>query len=83
MQADRTEGITVTMTSELRVGVVGAGLMGADHVARLTHRIAGAAVSAVIEPDERRAAAADGSLNDLCPRRGGGEQRCHERGRHA
>ncbi len=46
------------MSSELRVGVVGAGLMGADHVARLTHRIAGATVSAVIEPDERRAAAA-------------------------
>ena len=44
--------------SELRVGVVGAGMMGADHVARLTHRIRGAAVSAIIEPDERRAAEA-------------------------
>jgi myo-inositol 2-dehydrogenase / D-chiro-inositol 1-dehydrogenase len=44
------------MTSELRVGVVGAGMMGADHVARLTHRTAGAAVSAIIEPDEQRAA---------------------------
>jgi myo-inositol 2-dehydrogenase / D-chiro-inositol 1-dehydrogenase len=46
------------MTSELRVGVVGAGMMGTDHVTRLTHRIAGAAVSAVIEPDPRRADAA-------------------------
>jgi myo-inositol 2-dehydrogenase / D-chiro-inositol 1-dehydrogenase len=46
------------MTSELRVGVVGAGMMGADHVARLTHRIAGATVSAIIEPDQQRAAAA-------------------------
>jgi predicted dehydrogenase len=48
----------VNTTSELRAGVVGAGLMGADHVARLTHRVAGAAVSAVIEPDQQRAAAA-------------------------
>ena len=46
------------MSSELRVGVVGAGMMGADHVARLTHRIAGATVSAIIEPDQERAAAA-------------------------
>ena len=43
---------------ELRVGVVGAGMMGADHVARITHRITGATVSAIIEPDEQRAAAA-------------------------
>jgi myo-inositol 2-dehydrogenase / D-chiro-inositol 1-dehydrogenase len=46
------------MTSELRVGVVGTGLMGTDHVARITHRIAGASVSAIIEPDQQRAAAA-------------------------
>jgi myo-inositol 2-dehydrogenase / D-chiro-inositol 1-dehydrogenase len=45
-------------TSELRVGVVGAGSMGADHVTRLATRIAGATVSAVIEPDEGRARAA-------------------------
>jgi len=41
--------------SDLRVGVVGAGLMGADHVARLQGRIAGATVSAVIDPDTQRA----------------------------
>jgi len=34
--------------------------------------------------DEGCAAAPDGSLNDLCPRRGAAEQRCHESGgRHA
>jgi myo-inositol 2-dehydrogenase/D-chiro-inositol 1-dehydrogenase len=44
--------------SELRVGVVGAGLIGADHIARLTNATAGAVVSAVIEPEGARAAAA-------------------------
>ncbi|GAA1062379.1 Gfo/Idh/MocA family protein [Agromyces bracchium] len=47
------------MTStDLRVGVVGAGLMGADHVARITDRISGATVSAIVEPDAGRADAA-------------------------
>lgn len=46
------------MTEELRVAVVGAGMMGADHIKRITHRIAGARVSAVVEPDAGRAAAA-------------------------
>jgi len=47
------------MTStDLRIGVVGAGLMGADHVARITHRISGATVSAIVEPDAGRADAA-------------------------
>jgi myo-inositol 2-dehydrogenase/D-chiro-inositol 1-dehydrogenase len=44
--------------SELRVAVVGAGLMGADHVIRIGHRIVGAHVSAIVEPDESRAKAA-------------------------
>lgn len=44
--------------TDLRVGVVGAGLMGADHIIRIQNRINGATVSAVIEPDEGRAAAA-------------------------
>jgi myo-inositol 2-dehydrogenase / D-chiro-inositol 1-dehydrogenase len=48
----------VSTSTELRVGVVGAGMMGADHIERLAHRIAGATVSAVIEPDAQRAAAA-------------------------
>lgn len=46
------------MSTDLRVGVVGAGLMGADHIARLTSRISGAVVSAVVEPDAGRAKAA-------------------------
>ena len=45
-------------SEDLRVGVVGAGLMGADHVARITSKTAGARVSAVIEPDQGRATAA-------------------------
>ncbi|WP_019181091.1 Gfo/Idh/MocA family protein [Microbacterium yannicii] len=46
------------MSNDLRVGVVGAGLMGADHITRITNRIAGAVVSAIVEPDAGRAAAA-------------------------
>jgi myo-inositol 2-dehydrogenase / D-chiro-inositol 1-dehydrogenase len=44
--------------SELRVGVVGTGLMGTDHVVRIRERIAGAVVTAVIDPDTARAGAA-------------------------
>ncbi|SMQ74184.1 myo-inositol 2-dehydrogenase [Plantibacter sp. VKM Ac-1784] len=59
--------ITSTITSptdterepgDIRVGVIGAGVMGADHVKRITERVSGAVVSAVIEPDTGRAAAA-------------------------
>lgn len=47
------------MTStDLRVAVVGAGQMGADHVTRITQRISGAVVSAIVEPDAGRAASA-------------------------
>jgi len=44
--------------SELRIAVVGAGLMGADHVIRITERIVGARVAAIVEPDAGRATAA-------------------------
>lgn len=44
--------------SDLRVGVVGAGLMGADHIVRIQKRTAGATVSAIIDPDALRAEAA-------------------------
>jgi myo-inositol 2-dehydrogenase/D-chiro-inositol 1-dehydrogenase len=47
-----------TMSNDLRIGVVGAGAMGADHIDRIAHRISGATVSAIIEPDAGRAAAA-------------------------
>ena len=43
---------------DLRIAVIGAGMMGADHVARITNRIQGARVAAVVEPDQGRAAAA-------------------------
>lgn len=44
--------------SNLRIAVIGAGLMGADHVIRIENRIVGAEVSAIVEPDENRAKAA-------------------------
>ncbi|MEY5017425.1 MAG: hypothetical protein RL431_474 [Actinomycetota bacterium] len=44
--------------TDLRIAVVGAGLMGADHVIRIGTRIVGAHVSAIVEPDESRARAA-------------------------
>ena len=44
--------------SETRVAVVGAGLMGADHIIRIENRIVGAQVSAIVEPDESRAKSA-------------------------
>ncbi len=42
-------------SSKLRVCVVGAGRMGADHIERLTRRIVGAEVSAVVDADVSRA----------------------------
>jgi myo-inositol 2-dehydrogenase/D-chiro-inositol 1-dehydrogenase len=42
----------------LKVAVVGAGMMGADHVSRITQRISGAEVVAVVDPDTARATAA-------------------------
>lgn len=42
----------------LRIAVVGAGLMGADHIRRISTTITGAEVAAVVEPDEGRANAA-------------------------
>lgn len=43
---------------DLRIAVVGAGMMGADHITRINQRIVGATVSAVVEPDAARASAA-------------------------
>ena len=44
--------------TNLRIAVVGAGQMGADHINRITERIVGASVSVVVEPDAARGAAA-------------------------
>jgi myo-inositol 2-dehydrogenase / D-chiro-inositol 1-dehydrogenase len=46
------------MSVALRVAVVGAGLMGADHVERLARRIVGAEVAVVVDVDHARAAQA-------------------------
>ena len=44
--------------SDLRVAVVGAGMMGSDHAVRIENRIVGATLTAVVEPDETRGKAA-------------------------
>lgn len=46
---------------DLRIAVVGAGMMGGDHIARITQRISGAIVAAIVEPDPVRADAAAAS----------------------
>lgn len=43
------------MAAALRVGVIGVGMMGADHAERLVGRIAGAELVAVSDPDVARA----------------------------
>ena len=50
------------MTDEdLRVGIIGVGMMGADHAERVAHRTSGARLVAVSDPDTARAGAlADG-----------------------
>jgi myo-inositol 2-dehydrogenase/D-chiro-inositol 1-dehydrogenase len=40
---------------DLRVGVIGVGMMGADHAERVAHRIANARLVAVSDPDTQRA----------------------------
>ena len=44
-----------SISTNLRVGVVGAGKMGADHIERLTRRIVGAEVLVVVDADVSRA----------------------------
>ncbi|MCU6478953.1 myo-inositol 2-dehydrogenase/D-chiro-inositol 1-dehydrogenase [Arthrobacter silviterrae] len=46
------------MTEKLRVAVIGAGRMGADHINRLRDKISGAEVAAVVDIDVARAEAA-------------------------
>lgn len=45
------------MVTDLRVGVIGVGIMGSDHAERLVTRIAGAQLVAVSDPDTARATA--------------------------
>ncbi|ASN20456.1 Gfo/Idh/MocA family protein [Arthrobacter sp. YN] len=51
------------MTKTLRVAVIGAGRMGADHIKRLSTRIHGAEVAAVVDVDLARAQAAVEGIN--------------------
>ncbi len=44
------------MTPDLRVGVIGVGMMGADHAHRIVERVSGATLVAVSDPDTARAA---------------------------
>ncbi len=50
------------MSAALRVGVVGVGMMGADHAERLAVRTAGAVLTAVADPDLGRAQELAGRL---------------------
>ncbi|WP_307032147.1 Gfo/Idh/MocA family protein [Arthrobacter sp. B3I4] len=52
------------MTKTLRVAVIGAGRMGADHIQRLNTRISGADVAAVVDVDLARARAAVDGIPD-------------------
>ncbi|MBT1004124.1 Gfo/Idh/MocA family oxidoreductase [Paenarthrobacter sp. DKR-5] len=52
------------MSDSLRVAVIGAGRMGADHVQRLHTRIHGAEVGAVVDVDLARAQAAIAGIED-------------------
>lgn len=50
---------------DLRVGVVGVGMMGADHAERVVHRIANASLVAVSDPDQERAQALAGRFEGV------------------
>ena len=54
---------------DLRIGVIGVGMMGADHAERVVNRIAGARLVAVSDPDAARARGPRGRL------RGGAQHR--------
>jgi len=41
--------------SQLKVAVIGTGSMGTDHIIRINNRISGATISAIVEPDVKRA----------------------------
>ncbi len=54
-----------TASAALRVGVIGVGMMGADHAARLAHRVANANLVAVADPDQQRAEELAGQFRDV------------------
>ena len=50
---------------DLRVGIIGVGMMGADHAERLAHRTSGARLVAVSDPDTARAGALAGRFDGV------------------
>jgi myo-inositol 2-dehydrogenase/D-chiro-inositol 1-dehydrogenase len=48
--------------SNVRIGVIGAGNMGADHVATLHRHVSGAEVTLVADIDKERAASVAGTV---------------------
>jgi myo-inositol 2-dehydrogenase/D-chiro-inositol 1-dehydrogenase len=50
---------------DLRIGIVGVGMMGADHAERVAHRVSGARLVAVSDPDVARATALAGALDGV------------------
>jgi myo-inositol 2-dehydrogenase/D-chiro-inositol 1-dehydrogenase len=50
---------------DLRIGIIGVGMMGADHADRVARRISGARLVAVSDPDTARADALAGSLDGV------------------
>jgi len=50
---------------DLRVGIVGVGMMGADHAERVVRRVSGARLVAVSDPDTDRAAALAGAFDEV------------------
>jgi myo-inositol 2-dehydrogenase/D-chiro-inositol 1-dehydrogenase len=52
-------------THDLRVGIIGVGMMGADHADRLARRTAGARLVAVSDPDTARAEALAGQYDGV------------------
>jgi myo-inositol 2-dehydrogenase / D-chiro-inositol 1-dehydrogenase len=55
--------MTAQATSVLRIGVIGAGIMGADHAHTLRRSVRGAEVTAVADVDLARAQAAASTEN--------------------
>jgi len=55
----------MSMTNDLRVGVIGVGMMGADHAHRIVDRVSGATLMAVSDPDTARASTLAGQLTGV------------------
>jgi myo-inositol 2-dehydrogenase / D-chiro-inositol 1-dehydrogenase len=54
-----------THDGPLRVGVIGVGMMGADHAERIAHRVANAQLVAVADPDQDRATRLAAAFDDV------------------